>query len=63
MEQDEDKEASLMLDETDKEALEAELWEDEALDKEDAKKVEKYEEDLWAEAFEGPCVDNDNYDQ
>ena len=43
-----DDEGSLMSDETNEEALEAELLEDEALDEEDAKKAAEYEADLWA---------------
>ena len=44
----EDDEGSLMSDETDKEALEAELLDDEALDEEDGKKAAEYEAGLWA---------------
>ena len=44
----EDDEGSLMSDETEEEALEVELLDDEGLDEEDIEKVAECEADLWA---------------
>ncbi|KAL4079101.1 hypothetical protein J3A83DRAFT_4086152 [Scleroderma citrinum] len=53
-----DEQGSLMSDETDEEALDAELQEDEAVDEEDAERAEEYEAGLWADVCLGPCVES-----